>query len=133
VRRQRGFSLLEAIVSMVLVAGVGFALFGWINGNINALFTVQEANARSEATGNILEYMHTVNPMLTPRGNAQLGSYRIDWDARPVGDVVDRESSFYQFGLYDTRIGVARAGQPWFEMQLQQVGYRKVRSTQGIG
>lgn len=129
-RRQQGFSLLEAVVSMVLISGAGFALFGWINSNILALHRVQETNARSEATQNVLEYMSNINPMLKPEGKAVLGTYRIQWKTRPITAVQDG-NSLYQLALYDTRVQVDKpAGQAWFDIRLHQVGFKKVRTLQ---
>ena len=125
--RQRGFSLLEAVVAMVLISGAGYALFGWINSNIMTLNSIREANARAEATQNILEYMNAVNPMLKPSGIASLGQYKIRWEAKPVTPVQD-PSGLYQLALYDTQIK-AENGQanPWFDFRLRQVGFKKVR------
>lgn len=125
--RQRGFTLLEAIVAMVLISGAGYALFGWINGNIMALNRVQEVNARSAATQNILEYMNSVNPMLKPEGDATLGGYRIRWKARPLTLVQDGPG-LYQIALYDTQVvAESEESRPWFEFRLRQAGYKKVR------
>jgi general secretion pathway protein I len=125
--RQRGFSLLEAVVAMVLISGAGYALFGWINSNIMALNRIHETNARSEATQNILEYMNGINPMLKPEGSASLGQYKIRWESRPITLIQDG-NSLYQLALYDTLVK-ADSGetQPWFEFRLRQVGYKKVR------
>ena len=125
--RQRGFSLLEAVVAMVLISGVGYALFGWINSNIMSLNLIRDANARAEATQNILEYMSTINPMLKPEGNASLGLYKIRWQSKPVTLVQDGKS-LYQLALYDTMVRTEGGdGQQWFEFRLRQVGYKKVR------
>ena len=125
--RQRGFSLLEAVVAMVLISGVGYALFGWINSNIMSLNRIREANARAEATQNTLEYMSTINPMLKPEGNASLGLYKIRWLSKPVTLVQDGKS-LYQLALYDTMVRTeGRDGLQWFEFRLRQVGYKKVR------
>ena len=43
-RQQRGFSLLEAVVSIVLISTTGLALFSWINSNLISLGRVQETN-----------------------------------------------------------------------------------------
>lgn len=132
--RERGFTLLEAIVAMVLVSMLALAVFGWISTNVASLDAVRDVNAQSDATINIVEHMRSVNPMLTPTGEADLGAYRIDWEARPITAVVDRRASLYQFALYDTRIKVlTRAGQPWFDVSLELVGYRKVRSISEEG
>ncbi len=132
--RQAGFTLLEAIVAMVLISTAGLALFGWINGNLISLSRVQDANARSEATVNILEYMQRVNPMLAPDGQADLGRYSIRWKSEPTTPVAEgvdhpRGRSLYQLALYRTTVAVrSLEGGPWFELKMQQVGYRKVRS-----
>lgn len=129
-RRTAGFTLLEAIVAMVLLSGAAMAIFGWINGNVIALNRIHDASARAEATANVLEHLRTVNPMLRPQGEEELGAYRIRWNARPVTGVVDRGTSIYQFGLYDTRVEVDRRnGEPPYEITVRQVGYRQVRTS----
>jgi general secretion pathway protein I len=125
---QSGFSLLEAIVAMVLVATVGMALFAWVNTNLLTLGRVRDVNQRSAASNNILEYMHSVNPMAAPQGQATLGSYRIRWSAKPETATIDRAQTNYQYALYQTRVQVEEAsGNPWFELELRQVGYKRVR------
>ncbi len=132
---QAGFTLLEAIVALVLISSAGLALFSWINGNITALNRIHEVNARSAATANILEYMDRVNPMLTPEGTAPLGAYSIKWHAEATSKITEgvgypRGRSLYQLALYSTAVSVSAAGdQLWFELKLQQVGYKRVRSN----
>lgn len=130
---QQGFTLLEAIVAMVLVASIGMALFSWINTNIVSLRHIQDSNARAEATVNVLEYMNTVNPMLTPEGKTDLGIYRLRWKSEALTALQDGANypqgiSLYQLALYRTTIKVEKnSGEPWFELALRQVGYKKVR------
>jgi general secretion pathway protein I len=134
-RGSRGFSLLEAVVAMALIAGVGMALFSWINSNIEALGRVQDANSRAAATANVLEFMSTVNPMTTPEGKADLGAYRMTWRAAAVTAAQDGTGypsgvSLYQFALYDNLIAIEKTdGTPWFNFTLRQVGYKKVRDV----
>ena len=132
---QAGFTLLEAIVALVLISGAGLALFGWINGNIMSLTRIRDVNARSEATVNILEYMDRVNPMLTPEGEAPLGAYSIKWRSHATSNITEGTNypggqGSYQMALYGTSVSVRKAAdQIWFELELQQVGYKKVRSS----
>lgn len=132
-RIQAGFTLIEAIVALVLMATTGMALFSWINSNIMTLSRVQASNAEDAATANALEYMRTVNPTLAPEGKATLGAYRMAWKTEPLTDLRDGSSypfgvSLYQVGMYQTRVEVqALDGTPWFSFKLQQVGYKKVR------
>lgn len=132
-RRTRGFTLLEAIVALTLISSAGLALFAWVNSNIATLSRVEDASQRAAATRNAIEFMQTVNPMLTPQGEVQLGAYRIRWQAQPLTDTVDGANfpygvSLYQFSLYNTRIELAgETGAPDVAFELKQVGYRRVR------
>jgi general secretion pathway protein I len=133
---QQGFSLLEAVVALVILASSGWALFSWVNASIVSLRRVEDANARSAATSNAVEYMQTVNPMLRPEGAAELGGYRIQWASSlstPVmsGSNLRRSASPYDLALYDTvvRAFLSDGDQPWFEFKLKLVGYKQVRSV----
>ena len=131
--RQKGFTLIEAIVALVIIATTGMALFSWINSNIITLNRVQEINAINAATANALEYMATVNPMVTPDGQSNLGAYRLEWRAQVSTETRDGVDypysiSLYQLNLYQTKVTLKNpAGTVWFAFDLQQVGYKKVR------
>ncbi len=133
--KQRGFSLLEAVVAMVLISGAGVALFSWINSELASVVKLQESNARAEAMVNVLELMRTVNPMQAPEGTLSFAAYRLTWRASEVAPVQDGISypqgiSLYQLALYDTLVRVSNSdGTPWFDFTLRQVGYKKVRDN----
>lgn len=135
-RREGGFSLLEAVVALVILASVGWALLSWVNASIVSLRRVEDANAQSAATINAVEYMQTVNPMLRPQGGVDLGGYRIAWVSTAVtsplpGTDFQRGRSNYDLALYDTTVRAYRgeAEQPWFEFRLRQVGFKAVRKS----
>jgi general secretion pathway protein I len=132
-RRQAGFTLLEAIVALVLIGSAGMALFGWINGTLLSLNRIRDANAMAEAKLNVLEYMNAVNPMLKPEGEAAFGTYRATWKAEATTAIQDnvaypKGTGLFQLALYRTAIEIVREdGTPWFAFDLKQVGYKKVR------
>ena len=127
--RHHGFSLLEAVVAMVLISGAGYAVFGWINTNIMALSRIHESNARSAATQNVLEYMSGVNPMQKSEGTVSLGEYTVRWQSKPITLVQDGDS-LYQLALYDTLVQAERGETTrWLEFHIRQVGYKKVREV----
>lgn len=131
--KQRGFTLIEAVVSLVIIATSGMALLSWINSNIITLNRVQEINAVNAATANAVEYMNNINPMATPEGQANLGAYRIAWQAEATTQTRDGAAypfsiSLFQLDLYQTKVTLQKPdGQIWFAFSLQQVGYKKVR------
>lgn len=132
-RRSKGFTLLEAMVALVLIGGAGMALFTWVNSSIVALRRVESANARSDAIANVIEYMQGVNPMLNPEGKADFGSYQISWKSAPLTAKVDGTGnpsgvSLFQLSLYETSIDAVKSDDPrWFDLKLTLVGYKKVR------
>lgn len=134
--RNRGFSLLEAVVAIVLISSAGLALFAWINSNLISLDRIREANVRAETKQNALEYMAAVNPMLAPRGKASLGDVGLAWEATAVSPVKDGTNypmgkGLWQFALYDTEVNVMEASEkPWFSFRLRQIGYKRVRSIE---
>ena len=135
---QRGFSLLEAVVAMVLISGAGAALFSWINTELGSVSRLQQSNAKAEALVNVLELMTMVNPMLNPEGALSFAAYRLTWKAQEVTPVQDglsypRGISLYQLALYDTLVRVVNPdGTPWFDFTLRQVGYKRVRDNKAF-
>lgn len=134
-QKQLGFTLIETIVALVLIASTGMALFSWINSNIITLNRVQEQNAKNAATLNALEYIRIINPMKLPQGQATLGAYKLTWQATLLIDPRDGAgyptgNSLYQLALYQTKVDVKKAdGQHWFSFDVQQVGYKQIRDS----
>ena len=126
---------MEAIVSLVLIATTGMALFSWVNSNITTLQRVMDNNARSAATQNALQYLQNINPMTTPEGHADLGTYHITWAATPATEPRDGAgypvgTGYYQMALYQTQVKINKTDdQAWFAFEVQQLGYKKVRKS----
>ncbi|MCA3034435.1 MAG: type II secretion system protein, partial [Rhodocyclaceae bacterium] len=52
----RGFTLLEAIVALVLLSTAGLVLFSWINASFDGLARIEQSNARAAAELNAMEF-----------------------------------------------------------------------------
>jgi prepilin-type N-terminal cleavage/methylation domain-containing protein len=135
VRRQHGFSLLEAIVAIALVGIVGAVLFTWAASTQSTLARVSDQNARQEAVLNAIKFMRTVNPMLRAEGRQPIGSYQVRWRAQPLtpeADNVDYPAGvgLYRVALYRTEVVLDRDDAPgWERFEIKQVGFRRVRES----
>jgi general secretion pathway protein I len=131
--RQRGFSLLEAIVALTLMSSVGLALFAWANSTRLSLLRVQDASERQEATLNAVEFMKVVNPMLEPIGNTSLGGIRLHWSSEPVtpptqGTGYPNGASLFAVAVYRVTVTLDRDNEiGWHRFDFKHVGYKRER------
>ncbi len=131
-RRQRGFSLLEAIVALTILATAGLALFAAMSQTVQMVMRAEAVRESDSALRNALAWMETVNPALDPRGQQQLGEWTLRWESELVEPARDATTGTLQVGLYKIglyRIGLElqREGQPVVEAELQRAGYEQVR------
>lgn len=129
----KGFSLLEAIVALAIVATAGLALFAAMNQSVQMALKVESARKSDTAMRNALAWMETVNPALTPMGEKHLGDMVLEWRSEPVEPPRDAmtgylQAGLYQVGLYDVAIDIRGDGLST-SFLLRKVGYRQVREA----
>lgn len=83
--RIAGFTLLEAIVALTLIASTGLALMAWINSSLSAASRLQERDAEAALKLAAVQALQTVNPVTRPEGELELGSLRLRWQSAPKG------------------------------------------------
>lgn len=94
--RQAGFTLIETMVALVILAGVMIGFFDFLSRALNAAHRMELASIGYDHRSNALELATTLNPMDMPEGTLNLGSYRVHWTSRLLGDI--RQSSRYPTG-----------------------------------
>jgi len=125
--KHQGFSLLEAIVALVLIATTGMALFSWINTNLLSLQKVQNAQIRNEAVRNALAFIETINPMETPTGKKVVGIYIFEWQSEKTQFLADNASSLFKMGLFDINVSIYIDDKLIDSFSVRNVGYEQVR------
>ncbi|MFC0710438.1 type IV pilus modification PilV family protein [Azorhizophilus paspali] len=80
-KRQRGFSLLEAIVALVILAGACMALFAWINTSLTQLQRAELYIDAGPAIESAMQYLKTVDLARRPNGTFESGTISVDWQA----------------------------------------------------
>ncbi len=133
----RGFTLLEALVALVLMSTVGLALYQWINTDLIALDRARAVTQRERAVEAAFDYMRTINPMENPSGAAELGDRGIEWRSEPIeeprqGVARTGKPSAFRVGLYRCRVVLTLASGETVEFTMRRVGYRRNRDPASL-
>src|ERR1051325_1116758 len=88
-RGQDGFTLLEGLVAIALLAGTLATIFSLVGGILTSAQRIGSANDVAQMRLNALEVMRTVNPMLEGTGQIRVGPYAIQWRSAAITPVTD--------------------------------------------
>ena len=133
-KRSQGFSLLEAIVALTLVATVGLAVFSWINSLLMTVEKIETRGVKDSITRSVVEYLADINMMDAPEGDVQLGGYQLQWVSQLVEPIKKGKAGVagvteFKVGLYDVTVTVEKQGEFVTEFDLRQVGFHGEASS----
>lgn len=132
-----GFTLLEAIVALVVFTMGAFALYGWLSTNIITLNRIRDRQQVEQAMHAAIDMLRRSNPMETPDGRRKAGELEVHWHAvaiePPRPNVVQSgQPGIFVVGLYDVTVRVTRENRELQTFRLRQVGWKQVaKSFQG--
>lgn len=130
---QGGFSLLEAIVALTILATSGVALFSWFSVTYDGLIRVQEIQARHQLMDDLHAYFSTLNIQNETSQQMQVNGYGVTWSAelvepKQVGRSNVGGDSNFDLGLYVVEIEIQQDDRLIGKYETQLVGFQKVRS-----
>ena len=128
-----GFTLLEAIVALVVFSMGAFALYGWLSTNIITLERIRDRQEVEAAMHSALDMVRRTNPMETPAGQRQAGTLMVSWTSVQIEALrpnVDQSGwpGFYTVGLYEATVRVLRDGEELQVFRVRQIGWKQVRA-----
>lgn len=131
-RRDSGFSLLEAIVALSIMATTLLTLYSWLSVNTMALNRTRSAGYSLQDARTALAMVETINPMEHPAGERSLPPLEIRWTTRPVTDRrtgMSRSGTPTQFDLrlYEMDVEVFRDGRLSRQFSVRKAGWEAAR------
>lgn len=134
-RRVAGFTLLEAIVALVIFSMGAFALYGWLATNVQTLERIQARRDAAAVRASALDMLELVNPMAEADGRRALGRFEVRWRARPLAPPREGVTqvglpTLFQVGLYEVDVRVLSQAREVDRFSVRRVGYRQVGSLE---
>jgi len=136
-RHARGFTLLEAIVALVVFSLGAFALYGWLSTNVITLNRIRDRQQLEVAMQSALDLIRRSNPMETPSGQRKVGDFIVTWNSKPLEppkNGVDQSGgpSIFMVGLYELDVRATRDGRELHAFRVRQVGWKQVRTMDDL-
>lgn len=133
--RSDGFTLLEAIVALAILAAGTMALFAALNGALRSIERAEAAVRLDSATENALAFLESINPTTRPEGDEPLGAYRVRWRASLVAAPSEALTSYFHPGLhevalYDLDVELRRGAALERRFVVRRAGWRQVRQPE---
>lgn len=131
-RAQSGFTLLEAIVALVIMATTLMALYSWLASSTLGAVRSEETAASLSNARTALNYLERVNPMSEPNGTAEFKTFRLTWHSEPVTDrrtgrTPVGDPSPYDYQLFDLTAQIEQEGRPPREFTVRRAGWVATR------
>ena len=132
-RHAHGFTLLEAIVALVVFTMGAFALYGWLSTNVITLQRIGKRQVGDEATLSALDLIRRSNPMEAATGERRIGDLTVVWVAKliepPKYSVgAGGSPTIYLVGLYDMRVRLLQDGVVQDEFHVRQLGWKQTQA-----
>jgi prepilin-type N-terminal cleavage/methylation domain-containing protein len=81
---EAGFTLIEVIVALAILSAGLLAFYEFLGISLHATERVQQAAEAYDRDRNALALAASINPMTTPQGVFDAGTYRIHWTAERI-------------------------------------------------
>lgn len=131
-RRCAGFTLLEAIVALVILSSGLMAAYAWFSQDIRYLVKVNDLALEEAAISEAVDRLKLEDFASNAEGTFQWGDYQVDWQAIPlepprIGRSFLGGTGLYDLTLYQVRLTLYYRGRLFAAPAFRMVKYRQVR------
>jgi general secretion pathway protein I len=132
VRKQRGFTLLEAMVALVIFSLAAMGIYGWVNANLISLSRLADLAANEQVLNSAVERLKLVDMNKETEGAFNVGDYNVQWHADLVepwrnGVTAAGAVTIYDLGLYDVKLAFVKDGRERGHFSYRNTVYKQVR------
>ncbi len=133
--RNRGFTLLETMVALVIFAAAAMALYGLFNTNLIALARAHDVSRQAPALRQVIEHLSSIDPRLETAGSIELDGVQVSWTTALVEPARQSQNvsgalGLYEVGLYEIEFTMRAAERSLGVWRLRTLGYEQVREPE---
>jgi general secretion pathway protein I len=129
---QDGFTLIEAIVALVIMTAALTGLFSWVNTDLITLRRVEAVIVTQELLQEALRQIDLLPVEEKQEGGTTLGEYQLQWEARLVEPVMPSRGrggklGLYDISLYDVSFSLHTSDTELGQWSVRRLSYQQVR------
>ena len=130
--RQQGFTLLEAMVALVIFALASMGIYGWVNSNLISLNRLADLAANEQVLNSAVERLKLVDMAKETEGAFNVEDYNVRWHADLVepwhnGVTAAGAITIYDLALYDVKLVFVKDGLERGHFSYRNTVYKQVR------
>lgn len=133
-RRSLGFTLLEAMVAIVILSTAMFATYSWINVSVQMLVRADEVMTQEVLLDEMLEHIQLTNLYEVSSGEHASGDLVAAWQASTIVEKEGKNTrgitGFYDHSLHRIDIQVSRNDQVVADYSTRFTSYFRARDPQ---
>ncbi|MGF1463128.1 MAG: prepilin-type N-terminal cleavage/methylation domain-containing protein [Maricaulaceae bacterium] len=122
---QAGFTLLEAIAAMALLADALIPLYALQASNLRAAVRLAEIDAAAAARANVVAFARALNPGVTPQGQFLLGQTAVTWRSQVLAQARETpRPGGWDVQYYQVVFTIDAPGAPLETLTVRKTGWR---------
>ncbi len=125
---QHGFTIIESIVTLVILAAFSSGMLAWLNSSVNTYHKLSKTQEKLAVFRSAVDIVANVNPMLEPEGEIDLPPYVVNWQSEQLAyskASSEGAGTYYDAGLYRVSVIVHKDSEELGTFSLTLVGSKQ--------